>query len=187
MKIAFLASVYATPIYKNYYTTIINYLIQKRHSVNHLLSYSEESLSLWNQEKKENLFFNFYKKIRESDLAIAECSYPNINVGYQISHAIQHEKEIIILKSADSNLPINSGVLYSDKNSYIYNYNKSTLLPILKEALEFNAPRKYKKFNVLFAPDMVAKLNLISKKKNLPKSVYIRQLIEKSLAMEELE
>lgn len=187
MKIAFLASIYATLPYKEHYFAIIDYLSKHGHSVSHLLSVGQ-TFTGWSQEKKEDLLTNFYKSIRQCDLAIAECSFPSINIGYEISHAIQHEKEIIILKSIDKDLPaVISDTLYSDKNPYIYEYNKNTLFPILKEALQFNAPKKYKKFNVLFTPNMTAKLNLISKKKNLPKSVYIRQLIEKNLAMEELE
>jgi len=39
----------------------------------------------------------------------------------------------------------------------------------------------------LFSPEIIAKLNTISKKKNVPKSVYIRQLIEDDLASENIE
>jgi len=161
MKIAFLTSTSAPTPYKEYYITIINYLTRQGHNISH--------------------------SIKESDLVIAECSSPSINIGYEISHALQEEKEIIILKSKESGISFTiSDPLFNDRNICIYEYDKNNLLSILKEALEYNTPKKYQKFNVLFSPQMVAKLNLISKKKNLPKSVYIRDLIEKSLTLEDM-
>lgn len=165
MKITFLTSTSHTSPYKENYSIIINYLTLRDH----------------------NVFTNFYDSIRKSDLVIAECSYPSINIGYEIAYALQHEKEVIILKSNDSDSQItNSDLPHSHKNAHIYTYNKYNILSTLKNALEYNSPKKYKKFNVLFSPTMIAKLNHISQKKNLPKSVYIRGLIEKSLALEEL-
>lgn len=163
MKISFLTSTSAPTPYKEYYSVIINYLIRRGHSVSHILSMNE---------KKEDLFFNFYKDIRESDLVIAECSFPSINIGYEISLSLQEEKEVIILKSKESGISFKiSDPLFNDKNICIYEYDKNNLFSVLKEALGYNTPKKYRKFNVLFSPAMVAKLNHISKKKNLPKSV----------------
>ncbi len=187
MKIAFLTSTSAPTPYREYYSIIINYLIRKGYNVSHTLLITQELIDGLDKERRENIFFNFYKDIKESDLVIAECSIPSTNIGYEISHALQNEKEVIILKSTEENIKSSSDdFLYYDKKVTIYEYNKNNLLSTLKEALEFNTPPKYKKFNVLFTPNMVAKLNLVSKKKNLPKSVYIRELIEKSLILEEL-
>lgn len=161
MKITVLASISAPTPYKEYYTAIINYLARQGHNISH--------------------------SIKESDLVIAGCSFPSINIEYEISHALQEEKEVIILKSKESGISFKiSDPLFNDKNICIYEYEKNNLLSVLKESLEYNTPKKYQKFNVLFSPQMVAKLNLISKKKNLPKSVYIRELIEKSLTLEDM-
>jgi hypothetical protein len=188
VKIAFLAPIYATVPYRGNYSSIIDYLAKQGHSVNHLLSITQQALASYNQENKDKLILNFHKNIRQCDLAIAECSIPSINVGYEISLAIHHEKEVIILKSIEPETAVtSSNLLCPDKNAYIYEYNKTNLISTLKEALQFIAPKKHKKFNLLFTPAMTDRLNYISRKKNLPKSVYIRQLIEENLALEELE
>lgn len=161
MKISFIASASAPKPYKEYYSIIINYLTRHGH--------------------------NIIQSTNESDLIIAECSFPDINIGYEIAYAIQYEKEVIILKSKESKMTIATDTFYSDKNIYIYEYDQTNILSTIKEALEFSAPQKYKKFNILFSPRMIARLNLISKKKNLPKSVYIRQIIEKSLSRENMQ
>jgi 2'-deoxynucleoside 5'-phosphate N-hydrolase len=185
MKIAFLAPIEATTQYKQQYTAIIEYLTKVGHSVVHALSVTSETLGSWTEEQRAEYFSAFYTKIVKCDLIIAECSYPSVHVGFEISYAIQQGKEIIMLKSKDS-LPdvMTSDQLNLNKNIYIYEYERENLFAIIREALECNPIKKYQKYNVLFPTEMVNKLNQISKKKNLPKSVYIRQLLEKGLAME---
>jgi hypothetical protein len=135
MKIAFLVSLQAYPEYNENYTTILDNLIKQGHTVHHLLSFSEKTISNLSHGKKESIFINFYKAIRESDLIVAECSFPSINIGYEICHALQHEKQVIILQSNDQDLPFRSTLLYTDKNSYVYTYTKKTLPSILKKAI----------------------------------------------------
>ncbi len=188
MKIAFLAPLEIDVQRKQELTHIIDFLTSSDHTVTHALSVTANTLVTWTAEKRNEYFNTFYKKLGKCDIVIAECTFPSVHVGFEISNAIQQGKEIIMLKSKDA-LP---DVLISDqlnlhKNIYIYEYTEETLFKILKEALVCNPIQKYKKYNVLFPTEMVNKLNIISKKKNLPKSVYIRQLVEKGLATESIE
>jgi hypothetical protein len=188
MNIAFLAPIETQDQHKQHNTTIIDFLIDSGHNVMHALSVTEKTITAWDQEKREEYFNTFYTKIGKSDAVIAECSLPSVHVGYQISYAVQQDKEVIMLKLKNSsNEIITSDSLNLHKKIWIYEYTKETLFTILKEALECNPVQKYKKYNVLFPTEMITKLNQISKKKNLPKSVYIRQLLEKGLASEEIK
>lgn len=163
MKIAFLTSRECGKQFQQIYALITEYLQQKGHSV------------LRNGDSKT------------CDMIIAECSTPCISIGYEIANALQQGKEVIILKHKNAStqlLPQDS--LYTHKNIYLYEYTDFDLLSILKEAIAYNPSQKFKKYNILFPTAMVTKLNNIAKKKNLPKSVYIRQLLEKGLATEDL-
>ncbi|MBA3724556.1 MAG: hypothetical protein H0W89_06775 [Candidatus Levybacteria bacterium] len=188
MKIAFLAPIESNIQYRQQYMAIIDYLIKTGHSVTHALSVTSATLSAWSEEKRVEYFNSFYTKIGQSDMVIAECSFPSVHVGYEISCAIQQGREVIMLKVKNS-LPdiMTSDMLNLNKNIYIYEYANDTLFATIKEALECNPIQKFKKYNVLFPIEMITKLNLISKQKNLPKSVYIRQLLEKGLATETLK
>jgi hypothetical protein len=79
MKIAFLAPIEATNQYKSHYTNIIEFLIKNEHTVVHALSTTEETLSKWSHERREEYFSAFYNKIGKSDIVIAECSVPSVH------------------------------------------------------------------------------------------------------------
>lgn len=159
MNITFISSIQALPEYKKNYSIIIDFLLSQGHAVNHLLSKTSETINNLSIKEKKEIIVGFFKNIRESDLVIAECSFPSINIGYEICHAIQFEKEVIILQSTDRNLPFVSNLLYTDNNSYIYSYTKNTLTSVLQEAIKYHKPKKYKKQDTI--PDMVSQLNRI--------------------------
>jgi hypothetical protein len=186
MKIGFLAPINGLKQYGDVYLSIVSFLDKKGHDVIHPLSVNETILLNWNSQQRDDFFIDYYSRVNKCDLLLAECSFPCINMGYEIANAIQQGKEIIILKAKDAEMSLqNFDPMYSKKNIYIYEYLKHNLQETLEEAIAFNPSQKYKKYNILFTPHMVAKLNEIAKKKNLPKSVYIRQLLEKGLSIEE--
>lgn len=186
MKIGFLAPIQGSNQYGDVYLSIVSFLEKKGHDVVHPLGVTEDTIQVWNSSKRDAFFKDYYQRASKSDLILAECSFPCITTGFEIAGAIQQGKDIVILKAKDADLSLkNFDPMYSKKNIYIYEYQKYNLLETLQEAIDFNPCQKYKKYNILFTPNMVAKLNQIAKKKNLPKSVYIRQLLEKGLAAEE--
>lgn len=188
MKIAFLAPIETAAHHTQQYVAIIEYLTNAGHTVHHALSATTQTLSQWSEERRAKYFNDFYAKIGKSDMVIAECSYPSVHVGFEISCAIQQGKEVIVLKQKNAETDIlTSDQLNLNKNMYIYEYTSETLFRTIKEALECNPIKRFQKYNVLFPTDMVNKLNEIAKKKNVPKSVYIRQLLEKGLAVDVTE
>lgn len=159
------------------------FLRKKGHDVIHPLSFNTSMVQTWNNEERNASLTDYYAKIQKADVIIAECSYPCVSLGYEIANAIQQGKEVIILKAKAIDVATKLFEFLSmKKNIYIYEYQAYNLHDILTEAISFNPNQKYKKYNILFTPEMIAKLNDIAKKKNLPKSVYIRQLVEKGLA-----
>jgi hypothetical protein len=163
----------------------VAFLNKKGHEVIHPLSFNEAMIHTWTLRERNNFFEDYYTRVKKCDLVIAECSYPCISMGFEIANAIQQGKEVIILKTKDEPLSKNFGSLYTKKNIYIYEYQSYNLHDIIEEAISFNPNQKYKKYNILFTTDMVTKLNEIARRRNVPKSVYIRQLLEQGLAADE--
>lgn len=187
MKIGFMIPVLGLKQYGDVYLSIVRFLEKKGHEVIHPLSVTEEQLLSWTPKQREFFFSDYYTKVNKSESIIAECSYPCINMGFEIANLIQQGKEIIILKAKNAQLSLKDfDPLYNNKNIYLYEYHLHNLIETVDEALSFNPSQKYKKYNILFTPTMVAKLDQIAKKKQLPKSVYIRQLLEKGLASDDL-
>ena len=188
MKIALLVSVKEARQYTGQHTTILNILTKQGHIVSHMLAVTEEILDSWSLQKRKAFYYNFYKEINKSDLIVAECSFPSLTIGYEISNAIQQGKDVIILKSDSASIGISANdPLYLHKNIYVYEYTTNSLKQVLTEALQLTNNESHKKFNILLPIPMVTKLNKISKQKSLPKSVYIRSLIEQGLAQENVE
>lgn len=186
MRIGFLAPVNGVEEYGVIYRSIVAFLVKKGHDVIHPLSFNDSMLSTWTQDECHHFFQEYFTQVNKCDLVIAECSYPCISIGYEIANATQQGKEVIILKTkATAQTKKSHDFLYRKKNISIYEYNAFNLKNVIQEALTCNSNQKYVKYNILFPPEMVAKLNDIARKKNLPKSVYIRQLLEKGLASDE--
>lgn len=184
MKISFAASIRGKKSYNKYYSIIINYLIKEGYFVEHLISLSEETLNNLTASQRITLFQNFYKRIQKSDLLIAECSFPSINVAYEISYASQQGKPVIILylKDKDGSVLELRDPIFSSDNISTYAYSEDNLINTLKSALKYAQPQLDKRFTIILPTKIVSRLEKISKEKKIPKSVYIRQLIEKDFS-----
>lgn len=183
MKISFAASIRGKKQYNKNYQAAIDYLTNDGHLVYHTLSLSEEKLLSLTVSQRTKIFQNFYKCINKSDLLIAECSFPSINVAYEISYAIQQGKPVIVLhlKNNDGAILELRDPIFSSENISVYEYTEKNLIHVLKSALEYLQPQLDKRFTIILSPSIMARLDNISKKKKIPKAVYIRQLIEKDL------
>lgn len=183
MKISFAASIRGQKQYNKNYKTVIDYLTNDGHLVYHTQLLSEEKLSSLTVSQRTKIFQNFYKCINKSDLFIAECSFPSINVAYEISYAIQQGKSVIILhlKNKDGSVLELRDPIFSSENISIYEYVEKSLVNVLESALEYIQPQLDKRFTIILSPQLMTRLNKFSKEKKIPKAVYIRQLIEKDL------
>lgn len=183
MKISFAASIRGKKQYNKNYQTIIDYLTNEGHLVYHTLSLSEEKLLQLTASQRTKFFQNFYKCINRSDLLIAECSFPSINVAYEISYAIEQGKSVIVLhlKNNDGAILELRDPIFASESISIYEYVEKNLIDTLKSALKYIQPQLDKRFTIILSSPIMTQLEKVSKEKKLPKAVYIRQLIEKDL------
>lgn len=183
MRISFIASIRGKKYYSKNYFSIIDYLIKKGYVVDHVLSLTEEKLSQMTSNQQINYFQSFYKCINKSDLIIAECSFPSINVGYEISYAVQQNKSVIVLylENKDSSIVKIQDPIFTSEKISMYEYTEKTLIDTLGSSLKFIQPQLDRRFTIVLSSKMMAHLEKVSKQKKIPKAVYIRQLIEKDL------
>lgn len=149
MKIAFLASNHPTDQDLETFIKIIDYLVKEGHAVSHALAIPNGGSYAWDQETATEYFAQFYAKLSRSDIVIAECSNPTMQLGYEIASSIQLGKEVIILKQQGDTKTIQShDPLYMHKNIYTFDYTNASLLNILKIALDCYPEQKFKKYNI---------------------------------------
>lgn len=132
--------------------------------------------------EREKIFMRFYEKLEACDVVFAECSLQSTQVGFGLSYLRSKGKPIVILSHENMTGMSVKGEVYSNvENLAVFEYNDNNFLQILAEALSILESRIDKRFTIIFPADLMAQLEDISLKKHLPKSVYIRNIIENAL------
>ncbi|HUV46539.1 MAG TPA: nucleoside 2-deoxyribosyltransferase [Candidatus Bathyarchaeia archaeon] len=182
MKIYFTASVHGQEKFLENYEKIIDCLEKMGHSLvsKRPLDVQLDKVESENDEEK----ISFYKKvldwINKSDIVVAEISYPSINVGHEISLALEKGKPVIVLYTGKNEPHLLQGLI-SEKIA-ILNYNIDNLNDILRGGLEEAKNQMDVRFNFFISPKIGAYLDWIAKHKKLPRAVFLRRLIEEHMS-----
>ncbi|MBL7150908.1 ribbon-helix-helix domain-containing protein [Candidatus Microgenomates bacterium] len=184
MKIYFTASITGKKYYLKNYERIIKILKDSAHKV-----LSEHAISGPNhfdsESKKARVRFHQRLKdlIASCDVFIAEVSFPSISVAYEISLALKKNKPSLILYShqnKEQDLPGILGEIEGDK-LLIFKYKLPELPDLLRQSLAFLKEKTDQRFTFFITPKIARYLDEISRKKKIPRAVYIRRLIENDM------
>lgn len=132
--------------------------------------YSEPS------QEKNKLHAQAMKNIQMADVVILEISLHSLSMGYVMHRALELGKPVIALYTA-GNLPYFASTIENDKLQVI-EYTKEDLGDVLQTALEYAQDTVDTRFNFFISPSLSHYLDWISSSKKIPRSVYLRQLIE---------
>lgn len=184
MKIGFLTAKRAETQFPEEFKLIVQHLEQNGHEVIHHLDIPLESILPLSYAARQELFMDFYHRLTECDLVFADTSIQSTQVGFGLAYLRTKGLPVVILSQGElTNQFFPKGEIYSNiEHMMAYHYTKSTIKSILDEALDFMSEQMDKRFTMIFPANLMAKLEEFSQKKKLPKAVYIRQLIEKSLS-----
>ncbi len=144
---------------------------------------------LRNPNKKEDpinihevVYKEILEKIDESDILIADISFPSGGVGYQIYHALYQKKPVIIIytKNEKTNPSfIIRGI--TSANAFLVEYKnfgqlKFELLKKINKAKNLLKVR----FNLVISNVDFAFLENESRKRNMSKTAYVKKLIKQA-------
>ena len=116
--------------------------------------------------------------LKQSDVVIVETTIPLLGAGYEIAIALQLSKPVIVLyRPNGNNTPHVLKGLESEKLQVIA-YTDKNLEEALILALDYATEQADTRFNFFVSPSIVNYLDWVSKKKRLPRAVYLRKLIE---------
>ena len=179
MKVYFTASIAAKNKYLPQYEKIVSYLQSKKHDVTseHILKESEESVRMASREDRLNFHHQIEKWIKSCDFMIAETSFPSISVGYEISFALRMGKPVLILYSEGD--PPSLLAYHVDEKVHCEKYNLNNLQNIINDFMQFVEGKNDTRFTFFLSSDLNHYLEMEARKKRLPKSVYLRDLILK--------
>lgn len=181
MKIYFVASIAGKIKFGENYKNIISLLEELGHKVteNTMKPTLNEVYSLTDDGKIEQ-YRNVLKWIQNSDMLVAEATHPSLGVGYEISLALEKGKPVVVLY-AEGNAPhFLEG--YDNEKLVIVKYRMEELRDTLGDSIKFAAEQTDIRFNFFISPKISNFLDWMSREKRIPRSVYLRRLIENDMS-----
>jgi len=129
---------------------------------------------------QSELYEQTIKFIKRSDIVILEVSVPSLSMGYVLHKALEMNKPVIALYQP-GNPPFFAQGIENEKLQVI-EYSDADVEGTLKDAIDYAQGKADVRFNFFISPSIGTYLDWISKVKKIPRSVYLRGLIEKDLS-----
>lgn len=139
----------------------------------------EEAINKSDKERVD-YYKNVLKWIDRADVVVVEASFPStLSIGHEISLAVEKSKPVIVmyLEGRDPSFMLG---LRSDKIIWV-KYSDKDLEAGLRGALKQAKEKADVRFNFFVSPKILAYLDWVAKKRMIPRSVFLRDLIEKEM------
>ncbi len=178
MRIYFTGSIVGKDKYLANYEKIISLLRGDGNTVTaeHIMNASENKISMQSEAAREKFHTTLKKWIMDAQCMVVETSFPSISVGFEISLALNLNKPVLVLYT--NNPPtLLSG--YNDEKMICSKYSLDTITDIIDDFLNYVKGTSEHRFTFFITTEMNHFLEKVSKKNKIPKSVYLRQLIDR--------
>lgn len=181
LNIYFTASIAAKDQYLKHYERIVSCVRDAGHEIvaDHILNTSEREVNLASREERLRFHDQLEKWIHGSDALIAETSFPSISVGYEISLALRVGKPVLVLYSEGDAPSLLAH--HSDEKLLTEKYTMANLPQIIDDFMHYVSSKADLRFTFFITPKIASYLDAVAKKEKLPKSVYLRKLIERDM------
>lgn len=178
MKVYFTAAISNTSSdVKKSYLKVINTLEKMGHTVIYSDAINSDSV-LVNQTSDDAIANQ--KKLskwkKQSDVVLVEASVPSFGVGQEITEALTDNKQVIVLYKgvAKPHILVNQ----NQESLYFAEYTDENLSKVLDDYIEYARANSDTRFNFFISPQIGYYLDWVSRKRKLPRAVYLRRLIE---------
>lgn len=128
--------------------------------------------------KKEN-YIQSVEAVKKADIVVMEVSGHSMSMGYLISKALEMNKPVIALHKKEQMPIFIKGI--DDQKLIISEYTEENVEEITKQALKKANSLIDVRFNFFVSSKILNYLDWVSQKKMLPRSVFLRDLIEKEM------
>lgn len=182
MKIYFTGALSGKAKYLENYKAIVDHLKYRDFKVfaEHILTEGKEAqVKQQTAEEREQVYKELLGKIKLSDIVVAEISFPSVSIGHEISYALELSKPVVVLHVSGESSSLLEG--RKDEKLHILTYDLGNLKEVLDKALEEAKKRMDVRFNFFVSPKILAYLDWVAQKRMIPRSVFLRNLIEKEM------
>ena len=140
-----------------------------------------EDLKGDDQAKKEN-YNETLKAINKADIVIMEVSGHSMSMGYIISKALEINKPVIAMYTADAEPVFIAGM--DNPKLILKEYNSQNVEKVIWESIKKAKGLIDVRFNFFVSPKILTYLDWVGQKRMIPKSVFLRNLIEREMKKE---
>jgi hypothetical protein len=144
-----------------------------------IISVDENSFYEGSHSDRVALYKQSMIHIKNADLIILEVSLHSLSMGFVMQKALDMGKPVIALYF-EKNLPYFASGIDNDKLQLL-SYNKDNIDDVLKNSFDYAQDLIDVRFNFFISPPIGRYLDWISKVKKIPRSVYLRALIEREM------
>lgn len=181
MKIYFTASLRGKKDFGENYIRIIKALEELGNKVysEHITSHDSANVEQQSKEESQKIYGRLITEIKKSELFVAEVSSQSLSVGHEITEAISLSKPVIVMYTGENRPGLLFGADY-DKLQ-IVKYELGDIRKLLAVAIAEARKRADVRFNFFVSPKILSYLDWVAKNKMIPRSVFLRDLIEKEM------
>lgn len=184
MTIFFSGSLYGKDQYGDRYQKIVALVKSGGHKIiaNHILLTSHEEIQKRSSRDDNRELKKILEDVKRSDAIFVELSHASTSVGFFIAQALNLGKPVIIffggtqephiLKSLES---------FSEKMAVVRYRDTEDLEREVPLMIDFVSEVQDTRFNFFVSPSIASYLDWVSKEKRLPRSVYLRKLIDQDM------
>lgn len=184
MKIFLSASIYGKQHLEDSCKKIVDLTKKSGNTIvsDHILNTNSEEMVKW-QKEKDLEFHNFVMNgVKNSDAVFAEISHPSTSVGYLIALAAQTGKPVVCFYNGDKKPHLfNTLEEQNDKFIVVEYHELEDLNKLVPEMIEFIHEGQDTRFNFFVTPKHINYMNWIAKTRRIPRSVFLRKLIEEEM------
>jgi len=134
-------------------------------------------------EKSRQEVLDHYKDtiqcLKNADVIVAEVSLHSMSMGFLVEKALGMGKPVIVLHMDDL-APFFFAGIYNEKLQ-IVSYNDSNIFNVVRRALDYAVAQQDVRFDFFVSPKINSHLDQVSRTRRIPKSVYVRGLIEEDM------
>ena len=180
MKVHFAAAVNGD---KSDYKKILDAIQKYGHTVDtdHFLKRTLKDIDSETAAESELYAKKSMRWIKNADVILFETTQSDVSIGYELAVAVNLHKPVIVMYNNEKSVPPNSIKGVESEKLQIIGYNDSTLEEILDISLENAHDSADVRFNFFISPAIGNYLDWIAKNKKIPRSVYLRNLIQKDM------
>ncbi len=147
----------------------------------HSLKRSIKDIEKETGEESESYAKKMANWIKEADVVVVEATKAVLGAGYELATALNLSKPVIALyRPEKGEVPHVLRGIDSDKLQVI-SYTTETLKDALKHSLEYAVDTQDTRFNFFISPKHQNYLDWIAKNRRIPRSVFLRRLIDKHM------